>query len=62
MMQEAERAKKCYANTDNISKFDNKDKPMVIDKEPDTINYFLPGLNQDNDSEDWNDTATTERS
>ena len=22
---------------------------MVIDKEPNTINYFLPGPNQDND-------------
>ena len=30
-MQEADRAEKCYANTDNMSKFDNKDKPMVID-------------------------------
>ena len=31
------------------SKFDNKDKPMFIDKEPNTINYFLPGPNVDND-------------
>ena len=31
-MQEADRAEKCYANTDSISKFDNKDMPMVIDK------------------------------
>ena len=45
IMQEADRAMKCYANTDSISKFDNKDKPMVTDKEPNTINYFLPGLN-----------------
>ena len=49
MMQEADRAKKCYGNTDNISKLDNKDKPMVINKEPNTIIYFLPGPNQIND-------------
>ena len=30
-------------------KFDNEDKPMVTDKEPNTINYFHPGPNQDND-------------
>ena len=30
-------------------KFDNKEKPMVTDKEPNTINYFLPGPHQDND-------------
>ena len=47
-MQEADRAEKCYANTDNISKFDNKYKPMVIDKEPNTSNYFLLDPNHDN--------------
>ena len=47
-MQGTDRARKCYANTDSISKLENKIKPMVIDKEPDTINYFLPGPNQDN--------------
>ena len=51
MMQKADRADKCYANTDRISEFENKDKPMVFDKEPNTINYFLPGPNQDNDKE-----------
>ena len=49
MMQEAGRAEKCYANTDSISKFNNKYKPTVIDKEPNIISYFLPGPNQDND-------------
>ena len=29
--------------------FDNKDNPTVMDKEPNTINYFLPGPNKDND-------------
>ena len=29
MIQEAERAKKCYANADSISKFKNKDKSSV---------------------------------
>ena len=33
LMQEADRAGKYYANTDSISKFYIKDKPMVIDKE-----------------------------
>ena len=48
-MQEADGAEKCYINTVSISKFDNKDKPMVIDKGPSTINYFLPSPNQVND-------------
>ena len=37
------RTKKSYANIDAISKFENKYKPRVIDKEPNTISYFLPG-------------------
>ena len=49
MMHEANRAEKYYANTEGISKFYTKDNSMVIDKEPNTINYFLPGPNQDND-------------
>ena len=32
MMQEADWPKKSYAHTDSISEFENKDKPMVIDK------------------------------
>ena len=32
-----------------FSKSDNKDKLMVLDKEPNAINYFLPGPSQDND-------------
>ena len=49
MMQEADRGEKCYANTDNILKCGNKERPTVFDKEPNMINYFLPGPNQDND-------------
>ena len=37
------------ANIDTNSKFKNKDMPMVIDKNPNTIGYFLPGPNQDDD-------------
>ena len=48
MMQDSDRAGKCYANADSMSKFENKDKPTVIDKEPNTINY-LSGPDQDND-------------
>ena len=51
IMQEAERVEKCYANTHSISKIDNKDTSIVIDKKLNTINYFLPGPNQDNDKE-----------
>ena len=51
-MQEADRAKKYYANTDSISKFDNKDRQKVTDKEPSTINYFLLGPNEDNDKKE----------
>ena len=45
MMQDADRTEKCYANIDSILEFKNKDKPMVIDKEPNTINYVLLGPN-----------------
>ena len=38
---------KCYSNTDSISKFENKCKPMVTDN--DKINYFLPDTNRHND-------------
>ena len=53
MMQEADRAEKCCSNTDSISKFDHEDKPTVIDKEHNTINYFLPGPNQDNHKSEY---------
>ena len=49
MMQDVDTAEKSCSNIDTISKFKSKDKPMVIDKEPNTINYFLPGPDQDND-------------
>ena len=52
MVQDADRAEKCYANTKNISEFKNKDKPTVTDKEARTITYFLPGPDQDNDKSD----------
>ena len=41
-------AEKCYANRQHF-RIQNKDKPTVIGKEPNTLNYFLPGLDQDND-------------
>ena len=50
LMQEADKVEECNANRDSISKFDDKDKPVVIDKEPNTINYFIQGPNQDNDT------------
>ena len=43
MMQEADRPKKFYTNIDINSKYDNKDKLRVTDKENSKINYFLPG-------------------
>ena len=48
-MQETNRAEKCYTNTDNISKSDNTDKPMVNNKLSNTINYFLLGPSCDSD-------------
>ena len=44
MMQEVDRARKCYANTDSISEFKIKDKPMVNDKEPNTANISFQAL------------------
>ena len=50
-MQDVERAEKSCAHIDAISKFENKDKPMVIDRQHNTISYFLPGPNQENDKQ-----------
>ena len=36
MRQEADTIEKCYTNTDSVSKFDNKDKPLVTDND----NYY----------------------
>ena len=48
MMQEADRPKICYTNTNSNSESDNKDKPMLINNEHRKINYILPGPNLDN--------------
>ena len=45
MRQEAGTIEKYCTNTDSISKFQNKDKPMVTDN--DSIKYFLQGPNSD---------------
>ena len=45
MLQEPDRPKKWYTNTDSNSKSDNKDKKVAIDNENSKINYFFPGLN-----------------
>ena len=50
MMQDVDRAEKSYVNINAISKLENKDKPTVNDKEPNTISYSLPGPDQDNDN------------
>ena len=47
MLKEADRPQNAL-NTDSNSKSNNKDKPMVTDNESSTINYFLPGPDQDN--------------
>ena len=52
MMQDVDRAEKSCTNMNAISKFANKYKPRFIDKEPNTISYFLPGPDQDNDKRD----------
>ena len=46
MSPEIDATKKCYAYTDNISKFENDDKPMVTDNDNNNIKYFLPGPQQ----------------
>ena len=47
--QETNKAEKCYRNTDSISKYNNKDKSMVNNQLSNTVNYFIPGPNYDND-------------
>ena len=49
MTQEIDATKKCYTNIDNVSKFENKDKPMVTDNGNINTRYFLPCPNNDND-------------
>ena len=49
MKQEAERAEKSYKNTGSISKSNNKNKPMVNNKLPNTVEYFLLGPSCDID-------------
>ena len=48
-IQEATRAEKCFVNTNIFSKFKNNDKSIVIDKEPNKVNYLFPDPTQDND-------------
>ena len=45
--QETIRTEKCYSNTDDISKSDNTEKPIVNNKLSNTIDYFLLGSNCD---------------
>ena len=47
--QDVDRAEESCANMDPVSKFENKDKPVVIDKELNTISYSLPGPDWDNE-------------
>ena len=45
--QEIDGAEKCYTNTDSISKSNNKKKPTVETRLPNTVEYFLSGLSYD---------------
>ena len=47
--QEANKAEKCYTNTDSISKSGNTDKPMINNKLSNTTDCFLPGPSCDSD-------------
>ena len=49
MKQEAERAEKCYTNTDGISKSSNKNKPMVNNQLSNTVEYFFSGPSYNSD-------------
>ena len=46
--QEIDATGQYYTNTDNVSKFENEDKPMVADNDNYNIKYFPPGPNSDN--------------
>ena len=47
--QETVKAEKYCTNTDSISKYSNKSKPMVESRLSETINYFLSGPSYDSD-------------
>ena len=47
MKQETNMAQKCYTKTDNISKSNNKNKPMIDNQSSNTVEYFLPWLSYD---------------
>ena len=49
IMQKTNRTEKSYTNTDNISKSDNTDKPMVNNKLSNTIYCFFSGPSCDSD-------------
>ena len=49
MSQKIDATEEYYTNTDNISKFEDEEKPMVTDNGNNNIEYFLPGPNSDND-------------
>ena len=53
--QEIDAIEAYYTNTNNVLKFESKDKPMVTDNDNNTIKYFPPGPNSDSD----NHTITT---
>ena len=46
--QEIDGTEKCFINKDNISEFENEDKPIVTDNDTNSIKYFLTGPNSDN--------------
>ena len=47
--QEIDATDEYYINTDNITKFENEDKPMLTDNDSNTVKYFLPGPNSNSD-------------
>ena len=49
LKQETVRAEKCYTNTDNISKSNNKTKPLGKSKLSITVEYYLSELSYDSD-------------
>ena len=49
MKHEMGGAEKCYTNTDNISKSNNKNKPRDDSRLSKTVEYFLSGLSYDSD-------------
>ena len=56
-MQDTVKAEKCCTNIDSISKSNNRIKPTVKSRLPETTEYFLSGLSYDSDKKRSTETT-----